>query len=171
MQIALLERKLELPSMLDPPVWYRGRPGIDWGEPYALQGGTVVNADAKFKAEVLIEGALIKAVSSTPLQVCLWLPSPRTLCHNHGRKHARCVRSNAPGCTGGQQVQSSETVSCVHLQDTEGCKVIDAAGKLVMPGGIDPHTHLTMPAMGVVSVDDFFTYAPSPLIRSNQWHM
>ena len=36
-------------------------------------------------------------------------------------------------------------------QAPKGAKVIDAAGKLVMPGGIDPHTHLDMPFMGQVS--------------------
>lgn len=34
-------------------------------------------------------------------------------------------------------------------------KVIDAAGKLVLPGGIDPHTHLDMPFGGTNSADDF----------------
>lgn len=34
-------------------------------------------------------------------------------------------------------------------------RVIDAAGKLVMPGGIDAHTHLDMPFMGTTSKDDF----------------
>lgn len=32
---------------------------------------------------------------------------------------------------------------------------IDAAGCYVMPGGIDPHTHLEMPFMGTYSTDDF----------------
>src|SRR5690606_6384168 len=35
--------------------------------------------------------------------------------------------------------------------------VIDAAGKLVIPGGIDPHTHMEMPFGGTQSSDDFFT--------------
>lgn len=36
-------------------------------------------------------------------------------------------------------------------------QVIDAAGCLVMPGGIDPHTHLQLPFMGTVAADDYYS--------------
>jgi len=34
-------------------------------------------------------------------------------------------------------------------------RVIDAAGRLILPGGIDPHTHFDMPFGGTTSADDF----------------
>ncbi len=36
-----------------------------------------------------------------------------------------------------------------------GDEMLDATGCYVMPGGIDPHTHLEMPFMGTYSADDF----------------
>jgi dihydropyrimidinase len=36
-------------------------------------------------------------------------------------------------------------------------EVIDATGKLIMPGGIDPHVHLELPMFGTVSSDDHYT--------------
>ena len=38
-----------------------------------------------------------------------------------------------------------------------GTKAVDAKGLLVMPGGIDVHTHLDMPFMGATTADDFTT--------------
>ncbi|MFP4405427.1 dihydropyrimidinase [Rhodosalinus sp.] len=40
-------------------------------------------------------------------------------------------------------------------KDLKGDEVLDATGCYVMPGGIDPHTHLEMPFMGTYSTDDF----------------
>jgi dihydropyrimidinase len=39
--------------------------------------------------------------------------------------------------------------------DLEDGDMLDASGCYVMPGGIDPHTHLEMPFMGTYSSDDF----------------
>jgi dihydropyrimidinase len=36
-------------------------------------------------------------------------------------------------------------------------RTVDASGKYVIPGGIDPHTHLDMPFGGTTSADDFET--------------
>ncbi len=44
-----------------------------------------------------------------------------------------------------------------NLEQPAGCEVIDADGLLVMPGGIDPHTHMQLPFMGTVASEDFFT--------------
>ena len=41
------------------------------------------------------------------------------------------------------------------LPTPPGAEVVDAAGCYVMPGGIDPHTHLELMFMGTVSADDF----------------
>src|SRR5437016_3933600 len=40
-------------------------------------------------------------------------------------------------------------------QGLSGDATLDATGCYVMPGGIDPHTHLEMPFMGTYSADDF----------------
>jgi dihydropyrimidinase len=39
--------------------------------------------------------------------------------------------------------------------DVQADRVIDAAGKYVLPGGVDPHTHLDMPFGGTITIDDF----------------
>lgn len=38
-----------------------------------------------------------------------------------------------------------------------GTRTIDATGKLVIPGGIDPHTHLDLEMMGAKTVDNFYS--------------
>jgi dihydropyrimidinase len=50
-----------------------------------------------------------------------------------------------------------ETIAAVGtaLDAPNGAQTIDAGGCYVMPGGIDPHTHLEMPFMGTVTADDF----------------
>jgi dihydropyrimidinase len=73
-----------------------------------IRGGTVVNADRAFKADVL--------------------------CHD------------------GRIVQVGE-----NLPTPAGAITVDAGGQYVMPGGIDPHTHMQLPFMGTVTMDDFYT--------------
>jgi dihydropyrimidinase len=41
--------------------------------------------------------------------------------------------------------------------DHQGAEVVDATGKLLLPGGIDVHTHLSLPFFSTVSADDFYT--------------
>jgi dihydropyrimidinase len=73
-----------------------------------IRGGTVVNADASARADVLVDGGKIAAVGA---------------------------KLDAPS----------------------GAEIIDAGGALVMPGGIDPHTHMELPFMGTTASEDFFT--------------
>ena len=73
-----------------------------------IRGGTVVNADRAFRADVLTQDGRILAVGE-------------------------------------------------NLDAPAGATVIDAGGQYVMPGGIDPHTHMQLPFMGTVTMDDFFT--------------
>ena len=72
-----------------------------------IRGGTVVNADCAFRADVLCVDGRIAAVASN--------------------------------------------------LDATGTTTIDAGGQYVMPGGIDPHTHMQLPFMGTVTMDDFYT--------------
>ena len=73
-----------------------------------IQNGTIVNADSTVKADLLIDGTVIKE-----------------------------VRAGIPA--------------------SAADKAVDASGLLVLPGGIDAHTHLDMPFGGTNSADDFET--------------
>lgn len=73
-----------------------------------IRGGTVVNADQEFRADVLCDNGQIAAVGD-------------------------------------------------NLAAPMDCQTIDAAGLYLMPGGIDPHTHMQLPFMGTVTQDDFFS--------------
>jgi dihydropyrimidinase len=54
---------------------------------------------------------------------------------------------------------SGETIAAVgpDLEAPAGARIIDCGGTYVMPGGIDPHTHMELPFMGTVASEDFFT--------------
>jgi dihydropyrimidinase len=73
-----------------------------------IQGGTVVNADRAYPADVLTQDGKIVAVGEG-------------------------------------------------LQAPAGATLVDAGGQYVMPGGIDPHTHMQLPFMGTTTMDDFYT--------------
>ena len=73
-----------------------------------IKGGTVVNADQLFRADVYCDDGIIQAVGPD---------------------------MDAP----------------------LGVDVVDAGGCYVMPGGIDPHTHMQLPFMGTVASEDFFS--------------
>mgnify|MGYP003392567405 FL=1 len=83
-----------------------------------IRGGTVVNADREFKADVITQDGKIVAVGE-------------------------------------------------NLSAPAGSTVVDACGQYVMPGGIDPHTHMQLPFMGTVTMDDFFTGTAAGLAGGN----
>jgi len=66
--------------------------------------------------------------------------------------NADCARRADVLCADGVIVSVGE-----NLQVPTGVEVLDAGGQLVMPGGIDPHTHMQLPFMGTVAADDFYS--------------
>lgn len=59
-----------------------------------------------------------------------------------------------------------ETIAAigVGLAAPDGCEVVDATGKYVFPGFIDPHVHIYLPFMGTFSKDDYESASKAALI-------
>ena len=53
-------------------------------------------------------------------------------------------------------VDNGKIVAITADAGTDADKVVDASGKMVLPGAIDAHTHLAMPFGGTISSDDYY---------------
>jgi dihydropyrimidinase len=53
-------------------------------------------------------------------------------------------------------VSDGKVVSLSPTLEPSGARVFDASGKVVIPGGIDAHTHMELPVTGTKSADDFY---------------
>jgi len=50
-----------------------------------------------------------------------------------------------------------ETIAAVGGQPPTDAEVVDVSGMLILPGGVDPHTHFDLPMFDTVSSDDHYT--------------
>ncbi len=50
------------------------------------------------------------------------------------------------------------------LEAPSGAEIIEAGGCYVMPGGIDPHTHMELPFMGTVASEDFYSGTTAAMV-------
>lgn len=51
-----------------------------------------------------------------------------------------------------------EKIALIGIQlQAPNAQIIDASGKLILPGGVDPHTHFDLPMINTVSSDDHYT--------------
>jgi dihydropyrimidinase len=59
-----------------------------------------------------------------------------------------------------------ETISAIgdNLEAPQGSEVIDASGKYVFPGFIDPHVHIHLPFMGTHAKDDYVSGSRAALV-------
>src|ERR1700760_3637558 len=59
-----------------------------------------------------------------------------------------------------------ETITAIgrNLNAPKDAQVIDASGKYVFPGFIDPHVHIYLPFMGTFSKDDYITGSKAALV-------
>ncbi|KAJ4724463.1 Dihydropyrimidinase [Melia azedarach] len=58
-----------------------------------------------------------------------------------------------------------------NIEVDDDVEVLDATGKYVMPGGIDPHTHLGLKAFGTEAVDDFVSGQAAALAGGTTMHI
>ncbi|MDO9129532.1 MAG: dihydropyrimidinase [Anaerolineales bacterium] len=54
-------------------------------------------------------------------------------------------------------VEGEKIVQIGQNLQAENAETVDATGKLILPGGVDPHTHFDLPMFGTVSSDDHYT--------------
>ena len=66
----------------------------------------------------------------------------------------------------GDVLCEGETIAAVGpgLEAPDGAEVIDATGKYVFPGFIDPHVHIYLPFMGTFAKDDYGTASKAALV-------
>ena len=59
-----------------------------------------------------------------------------------------------------------ETITAIgrNLTAPSGAEVIDASGKYVFPGFIDPHVHIYLPFMGTFAKDDYDSGSRAALV-------
>ena len=75
----------------------------------------------------------------------------------------RTIISGGGVVTGSQSLETDgliagETIEALgSFADAPADRRLDAAGRLVLPGGVDPHTHLETPLKGTVTADDFYS--------------
>src|SRR5688500_20036999 len=54
-------------------------------------------------------------------------------------------------------IDGEQVVMIARSINVQADRIIDAKGRLVIPGGIDPHTHMELPFGGTSASDDFNT--------------
>ncbi len=54
-------------------------------------------------------------------------------------------------------IDGEKIVSIGRNLELQGATILDASGKIIMPGGVDPHTHFNLPMAGTVTSDDHYT--------------
>ncbi len=57
----------------------------------------------------------------------------------------------------GEKIAALYPPHLTHPHLTPDTQVIDCTGKLILPGGVDPHCHFALPMFGTISSDDHYT--------------